>query len=211
MYCKKCGKVIPDDSLFCQYCGEQLSDTKPIIKRERKGLVSFFQTLSRGWQICIMSYICWVFLWIILCLTEAIYDEDQAVCFIVFVFILPVLALFIWYYITHLRQGSNNKKTHDATLSTKGCISSNEQINKDYSISPLLLFANTFGKMQVRVERGENGITSSYCTFTSPESIVTFVNFSESTSKMTASDITQNKDRLYVVHIPELGYKLIKL
>ena len=105
MYCKKCGKVIPDDSLFCQYCGEQLSDSKPPKKQMQKSPLSRFQSLSRGWQICIMSYVCWVFLWIILCID----GPAQSIDIVIFVFILPILALFIWYYFTRLRKGAKNK------------------------------------------------------------------------------------------------------
>ncbi len=106
MYCKKCGKVIPDDSLFCQYCGEQLSDSKPPKKQMWKSPLSRFQSLSRGWQICIMSYVCWVFLWIILWI-----DEDvQGIDIVIFVFMLPILALFIWYYFTALRIKRHSKR-----------------------------------------------------------------------------------------------------
>ncbi len=36
MYCKKCGKEIADDSVFCKYCGISLSENK--ISPENKGV-----------------------------------------------------------------------------------------------------------------------------------------------------------------------------
>lgn len=207
MYCKKCGKVIPDDSLFCQYCGEQLSDSKPPKKQMQKSPLSRFQSLSRGWQICIMSYVCWVFLWIILWI-----DEDaQGIDIVIFVFMLPILALFIWYYFTHLRKGAKNKATLETASYPKEVAPSDVQRRTKYSIFPLLSFAESFGKMQVKVERDNNGFATSYCTFTNAEGVVTKVNFSETTNGMTAADISEHKERLYVLQTADSSYQLVKL
>ena len=211
MYCKKCGKVIPDDALFCQYCGEQLSDSRPPKKQMWRNPLSLFQSLSRGWQICIMSYVCWVFLWIILCLTEAIYEDEQGIYILIFVFVLPILALFIWYYFTHLRKGAKNIVTHETASSQKAANSSGVQSSTGYSIFPLLSFAKTFGKMQVKVERDDDGITTTYCTFTNVNGVVTRVNFSETTSGMTAAEISEQKEKLYVVQSIDSTYQLVKL
>ena len=207
MYCKKCGKVIPDDSLFCQYCREQLSDSKPPKKQMWKSPLSRFQSLSRGWQICIMSYVCWVFLWIILWI-----DEDvQGIDIVIFVFMLPILALFIWYYFTHLRKGAKNKETLETASYPKEVTPSEVQSRTKYSIFPLLSFAESFGKMQVKVERDNNGFATSYCTFTNAEGVVTKVNFSETTNGMTAADISEHKERLYVLQTADSSYQLVKL
>ena len=211
MYCKKCGKVIPDDSLFCQYCGEQLSDSKSPKKQMWKSPLSLFQSLSRGWQICIMSYICWVFLWIILCLTEAIYEDEQAIYILIFVFVLPILALFTWYYYTHLRKGGKNKETPKTASSSNTVVPSDVQRSSGYSIYPLLSFAESFGKMQVKVERDNNGITTTYCTFTNADGVVTKVNYSETTYGMTAADISEHKETLFVIRSFDSTYKLIRL
>lgn len=207
MYCKKCGKVIPDDSLFCQYCGEQLSDSKPPKKQMQKSPLSHFQSLSRGWQICIMSYVCWVFLWIILWI-----DEDvQGIDIVIFVFMLPILALFIWNYFTHLKKGAKNKETLETASYPKEVAPSDVQSRTKYSIFPLLSFAESFGKMQVKVERDNNGFAASYCTFTNAEGVVTKVNFSETTNGMTAADISEHKERLYVLQTADSSYQLVKL
>lgn len=210
MYCKKCGKVIPDDSLFCQYCGEQLSDSMPPKKQMLKSPLSRFQSLSRGWQICIMSYVCWVFLWII----EAMYEEDVRAIYMdtfVFVFVFPILALFIWNYFTHLRKGAKNKATLETASYPKEVAPSDVQRRTKYSIFPLLSFAESFGKMQVKVERDNNGFATSYCTFTNAEGVVTKVNFSETTNGMTAADISEHKERLYVLQTADSSYQLVKL
>lgn len=206
MYCKKCGKVIPDDSLFCQYCGEQLSDSKPPKKQMQKSPLSRFQSLSRGWQICIMSYVCWVFLWIIL-----IDEGAEGIDIVIFVFMLPILALFIWYYFTHLRKGAKNKATLETASYPKEVAPSDVQRRTKYSIFPLLSFAESFGKMQVKVERDNNGFTTSYCTFTNAEGVVTKVNFSETTNGMTAADISEHKERLYVLQTADSSCQLVKL
>lgn len=210
MFCKKCGKVIPDDSQFCQYCGEHLSIHDSSKIRMWKSPLSLFLSLSRGWQICIMSYIIWVFLWMILCMTDAIYEDEQGIYILIFVFVLPILALFTWYYFAHLRQDSKNRDTNEKT-SFKSGISSNGQLYAGYSIYPLLLFAKIFGKMQVKVERDKEGSSFSYCVFTNANGEVTRVGFGSNTSWMTAMDISNNKDSLFVVQSPGSIFTLIHL
>ena len=211
MYCKKCGKVIPDDSLFCQFCGEQLSDVQPERKQEKKGLINRFQSLSKGWQICLMSYVCWIFLWIILCVTEAIYDDDQGMCILLFVFVLPVLALFGWYYFTHLRHKKEKEGNLDVEHPTVTQQPSTPIIDSEYSIWPLLQFAKLFGKMQVKVETDSDGNSSSYCILTNANGDVIRVDFGSTTLGMNAADISNKKDWLFVVQIPGPKYQLIEL
>ena len=208
MFCKKCGKLIPDDSLFCQYCGEQLSGTVSPDKKERKSVLSRFQSLSKGWQICLMAYVCWVFLWVVFSIEWVSNEPEEALtCILFFVVILPVLALFVWYYFTHLKRKKKEpqESPHNLLQSKK------EQIPSGYSVYPLLQFAKAFGKMQIRVERDGDDIKSSCCTFTNEEGVITQVSFSETTSGMTATDVSENKDRLFIIHTPESGYQLVKL
>lgn len=212
MFCKKCGKVIPEDSLFCQYCGEQLAETISSNKKERKGLLTRFQSLSKGWQICLMAYVCWVFFWIILCITEAIYDEDsRVICIVLFVFVLPVLALFAWYYFTHLRRKNNENVLPDRNPLKENHRLSEKPLDTEYQIYPLLKFAKAFGKMQVKVERDSDGILSSYCVFTNEKGEITLVDFSLTTSGLTAADISNKKDHLFVLQCPDSRYKLVEL
>ena len=208
MFCKKCGKVISDDSLFCQYCGEQLAETISSEKKERKSLLSRFQSLSKGWQICLMAYVCWAFFWIILWASGSL-DEPEVAWFLLFVVILPVVALFVWYYFTHLRQ--SKKKTEEFSQPSSISQASAVQIPTDYSIYPLVQFVKAFGKMQIRVERDGDDIKSSSCTFTNEEGVITQVCFSETTSGMTATGVSENKERLFIIHTPDFGYQLVKL
>ena len=210
MYCKKCGKVIPDDSLFCQYCGVQLSDTQATNKQERKGLISRFQSLSKGWQIALMSYVCWAFFWIVLCATGLKYDDPE-VWILLFVFILPVLALFGWYYFTQLRHKNKLESKIDVEQPVVVQQPLTPIIESEYSIWPLLQFASVFGKMQVKVETNGNGSSSSYCIFTKANGDVTRVDFSTTTQGMNAADISNRKDQLFIVQIPGLKYKLVTL
>lgn len=89
--------------------------------------------------------------------------------------------------------------------------SKEDQIPSDYSIYPLLQFAKQFGKMQIRVERDGDDIKSSSCTFTNEEGVITQVCFSETTSGMTATDVSENKERLFIIQTPDFGYQLVKL
>lgn len=41
MYCKNCGKQIPDDSLFCQFCGTKVTQMEEQIKQPVQETVSF--------------------------------------------------------------------------------------------------------------------------------------------------------------------------
>ena len=211
MFCKKCGKMIPDDSSFCQYCGEQLSEASPIKKQERKGLLSRFQSLSRGWQICLMSYILWALLWVILCSVEVIYESDQLPCLLIFVIVLPVVALFVWYYFARLRHKKKREPVSQANPINDNGQKVKEQAKSEYLILPLLQFAKEYGKMQVKTKKENDTITSSYCVFTNPNGEITKVDFSPTTYGMSADDISQKKERLFVVQNPDLEYKLIEI
>lgn len=48
MYCKKCGKQIPDESRFCTYCGQMFVEEKPM-KRTRKTSATAGESSQDEW------------------------------------------------------------------------------------------------------------------------------------------------------------------
>ena len=158
-----------------------------------------------------MSYVCWFFLWTILCAAEAIDEDDQAICILLFVFVLPILALFVWYYLTRLRNKNREKNTPSAEQQKAAPKPSVSIADQGFSIYPLLVFARSHGKMQVKTETDGNGNTSSHCIFTNSDGIITKVEFGGTTLGMTATEISANKEKLFVVQNPGMSYQLVKL
>ena len=89
MFCRNCGKSIPDDSRICPYCGEQIqqkyydSPQKPGVQRRVVGIV---------------SYITWIGLIVALCLYDRHneyerFHVNQALVLDVFSVILVILDL----------------------------------------------------------------------------------------------------------------------
>lgn len=82
MYCKKCGKEIPNDSTYCNHCGTRqipqkvtVEFNKPNISEDdvRKGILSIFSTVSKSvkwiWKQLYPKYWLIVFgVWVILML-----------------------------------------------------------------------------------------------------------------------------------------------
>ena len=65
MYCKHCGKVIADDSQFCQYCGSLLEDSikdNPTFKKDGKGFLPIVRNLSDKTKLYVICYGLWVIL-----------------------------------------------------------------------------------------------------------------------------------------------------
>ena len=65
MYCKKCGKEIPDDSVFYNHCGTRqipqkvtVEFNKPSINEDdvRKGVLSFFSFIKWLWKVLLLKY-----------------------------------------------------------------------------------------------------------------------------------------------------------
>jgi predicted nucleic acid-binding Zn ribbon protein len=96
MYCKHCGKVIADDSKFCQYCGA-------LQEVEHHNILTKFNNLSYKAKLLLVVYGMWVLLNLYLLIAGGDYHGDffpfsstrvdyyDLSEFIVYVFGLPLL------------------------------------------------------------------------------------------------------------------------
>ena len=114
MYCKHCGKEIADNSMFCQFCGGNLQELKT--RKAKESLLTRFQSFSKGWQVAIMVYIVWFFAGMCVLIGMAPYgrrgDYDFSEVFwpvFLAVVLVPIVALFAWYYFARLRVCLNFK------------------------------------------------------------------------------------------------------
>ena len=127
MFCKFCGKEIDPDSHFCKYCGHDLESAS---SKSNNYLLSSFLNLSKKWQIILMVYSIWALGWLLVGASEH-FKYNFLIGFIVFVIVIPLLMLFVWHYIKHLRRKPINN-----------------EVNIIKSIS-LMDFAKDYGKMQM--------------------------------------------------------------
>lgn len=209
MYCKHCGKEIADDSSFCQYCGGQLKEQEK--KRSSGSLLNRFKSLSKGWQITIMIYMIWFLLSICLWLTDNWrywFDDDEGwVTEIVVVLIIPMVALFIWYYFTHLRK-TEKENALENQATTKNAITNPIQDLKMTSVT-LMDFAKQYGKMQVKtVADTTTNEVRSYCVFTNVQGIETKVEFGKALGALRPQEIAERKDQLEVVQKLDGSFEL---
>lgn len=209
MYCKHCGKEIADDSAFCQYCGGQLCEQGNI---KPNGIpFRWFRSLTKGWQITIMIYMIWFLLSICLWLTDNWrywFDDDEGwVTEIVVALIIPMVALFIWYYFTHLRK-TEKKNVIGDQATTKNIVTNPVQNLKMTSVT-LLDFAKQYGKMQVKtVANPATNEVRSYCVFTNGQGIETKVEFGKALGALYPQEIAERKEKLVVVQKLDGSFEL---
>lgn len=87
MYCKKCGKEIPDNSNYCQYCGNiQTSDNprKKIVVQFP--IIEFKTKMTRKDKILFVLFLIWSLYWIFLLIGGELEDVE----IILLVWIAPV-------------------------------------------------------------------------------------------------------------------------
>jgi len=137
MYCKYCGKIIEDDSVFCKYCGKIVESGHPLSKN--KGITTRFLELSNRKQIAIIIYGIWILGW--LCFLIANSDnrhfaEDNVMPFFLCTIVIPFMAVGGW----HIYKITKGKNVFTNSLENKEAysIQSNlqaEKINSQDSIS----------------------------------------------------------------------------
>ncbi len=115
MYCKKCGKEIPDDSIYCNHCGTRqipqkvsIKFNKPNIKEAdvRNGILSFFAYIKKAikwlWKVLWLKLWLWGIVFIMIStlivyvLTIDYGDNITESYFIVVYCLIPFLIL-CWY------------------------------------------------------------------------------------------------------------------
>lgn len=126
MYCKKCGKQISDDSVYCQYCGTpQNNDTKGIGRNRPQSVINL-SNMAPKQKLWIGIYLTWFILNLAFVLIEGdyyygyaahsyffpfekcdlgVYDLSE---FIVYSALLPLLIIII--YQVSKRHSSNNSQ-----------------------------------------------------------------------------------------------------
>lgn len=211
MYCKYCGKEITDDALFCQYCGGSLQERQ---KRKSNGtLLNRFQSLSKGWQITIMAYVVWFLLCLCLWLAGVWYDwfddRDGWITEIIAVLLMPVLALFIWYYFARMKTPKSAEKNGSKRELEAYSVTSGQGVKMvGFSLKD---FANQHGKMQVKtVANPTTNEVRSYCVFINEQGTETKVEYSESLGVLRPQEISERKEQLKVVQRIDGTFELVE-
>ena len=210
MYCKHCGKEISDDSVFCQYCGGQLQEQEK--KKPNGSLLNRFQSLSKGWQITIMTYVVWFLLCLCLWLAGVWYDwfddRDGWITEIIAVLLIPVIALFIWYYFARLRRPKVDKQR---TENDSASSSTKFRPGIKMVSFPLMDFANHHGKMQVKtVANPTTNEVRSYCAFINEKGMETKVEFGKTLGVLRPQEIAERKEHLMVVQRIDGTFELVE-
>lgn len=196
MYCNQCGNQIPDNSVFCSFCGHKLNSI--ISNGPKTNKVESVLPISKG---NLILYLSWWSLAALFCLIYIWVDNESILPAL---FVLPVYVGVPLVVYTIYR--TKNKKQDKSPKTLKG---EPQSLSSDTSCKvsdemPLLEFAKEFGKMQVCKVAEKNGSIHSKCIFTK----VTEVNFSDSIGELTASEISENKMDLVVRKTGDNQYEL---
>lgn len=232
MYCKYCGQIIEDDSIFCKHCGKRIQEYNNSSLKTGVNLFSRFTTLSQKYQISALIYIVWLLGWICYLIANAdqrYFAEDYLMPFFICTILVPFICL-SGYYIYKLNKKKTAFQSIDSIDNEKTILNESSKAldipaeepapsgiesltqNSRYSIvnsEMLLTFARQKGKMQI-INKGseESSQTEHYCLFTDGNGIITRVNFDSQTEKLTSKEISEKKFQLCVNLLESGDYEL---
>ena len=198
MYCSQCGCQLSDNSNFCSSCGYKINSViSNVLKEDR---LNSILPVSKGnlilylswWSLAALAFL--IFLW---------YENESILPAL---FVLPIYVAIPLIVYTIFRVKYKDKKQSDNCDIPKDDIHSGVSNNVEPMPNkmPLLEFANEFGKMQVCKAADKNGRIHSKCIFTK----VTEVTFADSLGELTASEISENKQKLVVSKTTDGQYEL---
>ncbi len=155
----------------------------------------------------------WFVLSIYLCLEDVwddLFDDRNGwKTEIVVVVLIPMVALFVWYYFTHLRKKERKELPNNQT--SRESVVRDAVQNAIMTSMPLTDFAKKFGKMQVKtMANPTTNEVHSFCVFTNEQGTETKVEFGKSLGPLRPQEITERKEQLVVVQKLDEDYELIE-
>lgn len=139
MYCKYCGKIIEDDSIFCKHCGKKIDNSVDTLSgSSRPGIVSRYTMLPQKVQIIIIIYGVWLLGWICVLIGNA-KDRHFAEDFLMPFFLCTILIPFVLLSGLHIYRMKNKGGIQQKLVINNGSNSIDSQIN---GISPKPIVQN---------------------------------------------------------------------
>lgn len=89
MYCKECGKEIPNDSKYCNHCGIKQTDSKKVVIQVPE--IEVKANLSRTSKILLVSYTLWSIVWLIAILNTRGMDSIVFTVFWLFPLVIYII------------------------------------------------------------------------------------------------------------------------
>lgn len=238
MYCKYCGQIIEEDSVFCKHCGQKMDGSNLESKdKDSNSIVSKFTSLSPNQQIAIIVYGIFALVWVCVLIgnaSERHFAEKFVLPFFVCMVLLPSFLLCCLYVyklkknrlptlrkenlsdITTLKNRLQNsisqKDNSDNSQKESPVVKTQCNSTKSkliLSSEPLLSFAGKHGKMQVVDRNVDNqDLREHYCLFTDSVGKTVKVEFCAKTETLSAKEISANKYQLCVTKYENGNYEL---
>ena len=232
MYCKICGKLIEDDSVYCKYCGNNV--VPEIRLTQNKSVFTSFVELSKGKQIVIIIYGIWFLGWLAYLIDES---ENVLSTFFLVTIVFPFIIVGGWHIYKIIRNNKTVNVTLESNVDDSSSANTNHEkiTNKDTGVPldkddilenaqsfeiatslktdvissvPLLLYARNNGKMQVVNKKISDGYYDHYFQFISEDGKIARVDVSEKTAGLSSKDISKRKYQLSVNKLADGTYCL---